>query len=229
MKANVRSTIIAVLLMLPGAAFAAAPAKPATPPQSFATPEKAADALIAAAETFDVAQLTKILGSDGVDLVVTDDTVQDKKQASAFAERAKEKTKVVRDSKNPKVATVLVGTDEWPSPIPIVQKTGGWVFDTKSGRQELLYRRVGSNELDAISICHGYVEAQHEYASERHDGSPINQYAQHVISTEASTTVSRGKTRAEPGRGRWATTSPASSRKGIRTRPSPITVITSRS
>jgi len=184
MKANVRSTIIAVLLMLPGAAFAAAPAKPATPPQSFATPEKAADALIAAAETFDVAQLTKILGSDGVDLVVTDDTVQDKKQASAFAERAKEKTKVVRDSKNPKVATVLVGTDEWPSPIPIVQKTGGWVFDTKSGRQELLYRRVGSNELDAISICHGYVEAQHEYASERHDGSPINQYAQHVISTE---------------------------------------------
>jgi hypothetical protein len=184
MRSNVRSAIVTVLMMLPCAVFAATPAKPTTPPQSFATPEKAADALIVAAGKFDVAELTKILGSDGVDLVVTEDTVQDKKQSAAFAERAKEKTKVVRDPKNAKIATVLVGAEEWPSPIPIVQKTGGWIFDTKTGRQELLYRRVGSNELDAIEVCRGYVEAQHEYASERHDGALINQYAQKIISTE---------------------------------------------
>jgi hypothetical protein len=77
----------------------------------------------------------------------------------------------------------VVGIDDWPLPIPIVQREGRWFFDTKAGRQEILYRRIGSNELDAIEICRGYVEAQHEYAMEKHDGSKINQYAQRIIST----------------------------------------------
>jgi hypothetical protein len=169
------------LVLVLAAALAAA--QPAAQQETFATPDQAAQALIAAAGTFDVAALTKILGPDGVDLVVTKDTVQDKHQASAFAEMAKVKTRVVKDSKNPKTATVIVGPDDWPGPIPIVERNGRWSFDIKAGRQELLYRRVGRNELDAIDVCRGYCEAQDEYASERHDGAPINQYAQRIIST----------------------------------------------
>jgi hypothetical protein len=67
--------------------------------------------------------------------------------------------------------------------MPIVRKSGKWSFDAAAGRRELLYRRIGMNELDAIELCHGYVEAQHEYALQRHDGSSVNQYAQRIIST----------------------------------------------
>ena len=169
------------LVLVLAAALAAA--QPAAQQETFATPDQAAQALIAAAGTFDVAALTKILGPDGVDLVVTKDSVQDKHQASAFAEMAKARTRVVKDSKNPKTATIIVGPDDWPGPIPIVERNGRWSFDTKAGRQELLYRRIGRNELDAIEVCQGFGEAQHDYASERHDGATINQYAQHIIST----------------------------------------------
>jgi hypothetical protein len=78
---------------------------------------------------------------------------------------------------------LLVGNDSWPMPIPIVKRNGAWFFDTKAGREELLLRRIGSNELDAIQMCRGYVEAQIEYAQTKHDGSEVNQYAQRVIST----------------------------------------------
>ena len=175
-----RLVIAAAACGTPMALFAAAPA---TPQETFATPEKAAEALVAAAEQFDVPALTKILGPDGVDLVVSDDTVQDKKQSTAFAARAKEKSHIVRDSKNPAKVTLVIGAEDWPTPIPIVQKGGHWSFDTKSGRQEILYRRIGGNELDAIDVCRGYAEAQNDYASERHDGAVINQYAARIFST----------------------------------------------
>jgi hypothetical protein len=77
----------------------------------------------------------------------------------------------------------LVGNDDWPLPIPIVQKEGKWIFDTNAGRREILLRRIGANELDVIQICRGYVEAQKLYAQEKHDGSEVNQYAQRIIST----------------------------------------------
>ena len=78
---------------------------------------------------------------------------------------------------------LLVGDEEWPFPIPIVKRGATWSFDPKSGRRELLYRRVGANELDAIAICRGYVEAQHEYALQKREGYEVNQYAQRIIST----------------------------------------------
>jgi len=68
-------------------------------------------------------------------------------------------------------------------PIPIVEEGGKWRFDSKAGRQEVLYRRIGRNELDAIEVCRGYVEAQWEYASEKRDGATVNQYAQRIVST----------------------------------------------
>lgn len=151
--------------------------------KAFDTPQQAADALIQAADHYHVPALTQILGPQGVDLVSSEDPIHDKNIAEAFARKAHEKEAVNIDPTNPARATLVVGNDGWPLPIPIVRNNGKWHFDTKAGRQEILFRRIGSNELDAIQICHGYVEAQYEYASEKHDGAEANQYAQQVIST----------------------------------------------
>lgn len=162
-------------------------AKPAeSSPQSqktFNNPKDAADALIRAAESDDVTALKEIFGAAGEDLVSSEDAVQDKNIATAFAAEAHQKNSVTIDPKNPNRAVLVVGNRNWPMPIPIVKRNGKWFFDTKVGRQEMLYRRIGRNELDAIQICRGYVDAQHEYAMEKHDNSEVNQYAQRVIST----------------------------------------------
>ncbi|HET7535713.1 MAG TPA: DUF2950 domain-containing protein [Candidatus Didemnitutus sp.] len=156
-----------------------APVKQAT----YKTPEDACEALIAASEKFDLDALAQVLGPDGVNLVTSDDKVQDKNQATDFAAKAREKTDIVRDPKDEHRATLNVGSDGWPMPIPLVEKSGKWRFDSAAGSQEILYRRVGENELNAIQMCLGYVEAQYDYASEKRDGALINQYAQRVIST----------------------------------------------
>ena len=160
-------------------------ALPQTQPaqKAFATPKEAADALIQAAGVFDVPALLEILGPDGKDLVVSEDTVQDKNRALKFAERAKEKQQVTTDPKNKSLATLTVGSDDWPLPIPIIKKSGKWYFDSKGAHDEILRRRIGSNELDAITVCRGYVEAQEAYARQVHDDSSVNQYAQRIIST----------------------------------------------
>jgi hypothetical protein len=177
-----RGTMLGAILAAAGA-FAAEPAKPAGKQATYATPEAACDALIAASEKFGVAALTEILGPDGVKLVTSDDKVQDKNQAEAFAAKAREKMAIARDAKDDHRATLNVGADAWPMPIPLVEKNGKWHFDTAAGSEEILFRRVGENELCAIQLCLGYVEAQHEYAAEKHDGARINQYAQRVISS----------------------------------------------
>jgi len=156
---------------------------PSQPTQkAFATPKEAVEALIQATENFDAPALKEILGPDGEDLVSSEDPVQDKNNAIAFAARAREKNDVAIDPKNSKRAIISVGSEDWPLPIPLVNKAGKWIFDTKVGLQEVLFRRIGSNELDAIQICRGYVEAQHEYALEKHDNAEVNQYAQRIIS-----------------------------------------------
>src|SRR5580658_4720855 len=153
------------------------------PQETFGTPEKAAAALIQAAESFDVPALKKILGPEGEDLVSSEDPVRDKNIAADFAAKAHERTSFSVDPNNANRTTLLVGDDDFPVAIPIVHKNGSWFFDTKAGRQEMLYRRIGANELDAIETCRNYVEAQHEYAMTKHDGAEVNQYAQRVISS----------------------------------------------
>src|SRR6267142_2767958 len=126
----------------------------------------------------------------GCTVVMFSQAQQSEKQATtpsqptqkAFAARAREKNDVAIDPKNSKRAIISVGSEDWPLPIPLVNKAGKWIFDTKVGLQEVLFRRIGSNELDAIQICRGYVEAQHEYALEKHDNAEVNQYAQRIIS-----------------------------------------------
>jgi Protein of unknown function (DUF2950) len=159
------------------------PAAASAAQKSFASPKEAGDALIQAAASFDVPALKEILGPDGEALVSSEDPVQDKNIAAAFAAKAHEKSSVTVDPKNPNRAVVVAGNDDWPLPIPIVKRNGKWLFDTKAGSQEILFRRIGSNELDAIAICRGYVDAQQEYASTLHDDAKVNQYAQRIIST----------------------------------------------
>ena len=151
--------------------------------KQFDTPKQAADSLIQVASNFDVAGLKEVLGPDSEDIVSSEDPVADKNRALAFANKAKEKTSVEVDKKYPNHAILLVGNDDFPLPIPIVKNKGKWFFDTKVGREEILNRRVGANELNAIDICRGFSEAQHEYAMEKHDDSKVNQYAQRVLST----------------------------------------------
>ncbi len=151
--------------------------------KQFNTPKEAAENLVQAAESFDVAALSEILGPDSTDVISSQDPVADKKQAMAFAAKAKQKSNVGTDPKNPNRAILTVGNDDFPLPIPIVKQKGKWAFDMKAGRQEILNRRIGTNELDAITICRGFAEAQEEYAQEKHDDAKVNQYAQRIIST----------------------------------------------
>ncbi|MBB5339960.1 hypothetical protein HDF13_002293 [Edaphobacter lichenicola] len=150
---------------------------------SFATTKQAADALIQAAANYDVPALMGMFGPDGKDIVSSADAVRDKNSAASFAAEAREKTEVVVDLKNPNRAVLSVGDEEWPLPIPIVRKEAKWYFDIRTGLKEILLRRIGTNELDAITICQGYVEAQKDYAEEIHDDSGVNEYAQRIIST----------------------------------------------
>jgi Protein of unknown function (DUF2950) len=157
---------------------------PAAPTQkSFGSPQEAAEALIQAAERYDVPALMGLFGPDGADLVSSGDPVQDKNRAENFVAKARKKHIVGIDTKNRQRAILSVGNDNWPLPVPIVKRAGKWYFDSKAGRNEILFRRVGANELDAIQVCRGFVEAQKEYASDIHDDSGVNQYAQKIIST----------------------------------------------
>ena len=151
--------------------------------ETFATPQQAVDALINAAEKFDVGALEQTLGPDVDEIIFTGEYPQDRDLAFKFAAEAREKKTVSVDPKNGRRAFLLVGNEDWPFPVPLVRRNDKWSFDTKAGRQELIYRRIGSNELDAIDICHGYVEAQYQYALQKRQGYDVNQYAQRIVSS----------------------------------------------
>jgi len=165
----------------PSKSNAASAAQPGQ--KQFDTPKQAADALVQVATNLDVAAAKEVLGPDGEDIISSEDPVMDKQRATEFANKAKEKMSVKIDKHSPNQAILIVGNDDFPLPIPIVKQKGKWFFDTKVGREEILNRRVGANELNAIEICRGFVDAQHEYALEKHDGSKVNQYAQNILST----------------------------------------------
>jgi Protein of unknown function (DUF2950) len=151
--------------------------------ERFDTPQQAAEALIQVAANFDLAAAKEILGPDSADIVSSEDPVADKNEAQAFAAKAKQKLSIDVDERDPNRAIIVVGNDGLPLPIPLLKENGKWVFDTRLGRQEIINRRIGANELNAIVICRGFVEAQREYAAEKHDTSKVNQYAQNIIST----------------------------------------------
>ena len=170
-----------VLLLLVFVSIAAAQTSVTTKAKSFPTAEEAAKALIEAAEKYDEAALVQILGPESYDIIHTGEPARDREVAQKFAAEARAKNHVAQP-KNSRRAFLSIGEDEWPFPVPIVKGPSGWSFDARAGRTEILYRRIGSNELNAIEICRGYVEAQHEYALIKR-GAGVNQYAQRIIST----------------------------------------------
>jgi len=151
--------------------------------KTFATPKQAVDALVAAADKFDVPTLEQLFGPSTKTVILSNEPAQDRQRAAEFVAKVREKENVSIDPKNPNRATLVIGNDAWLFPIPLVKRAARWSFDTAAGRQTILYRRIGANELDAIAIARGYVEAQHEYALKAREGYDVNQYAQRIIST----------------------------------------------
>ena len=171
-------TLVLIFASRAGAQTTAAPGG-----KTFATPQDAANALIDAAEKHDEAALKDVLGPDSYDIIHTGEPARDSEKTKEFAAHARVKMKIDLNKTKTR-ATMIVGADDWPFPVPIVKTGKSWFFDTKTGRREILLRRIGQNELDAIEICRGYVEAQHEYALQKREGYEVNQYAQRIISTE---------------------------------------------
>jgi hypothetical protein len=151
--------------------------------QTFATPEEAGEALRVAAEHNDTAAMLKVLGPGSKDIVESGDPAEDKSGRAQFAERAHARMRVEVEPGNPDRAVVIVGENDWPLPVPLYRKDGRWSFDAARGRTEILARRVGRNEIGAIEVCRGYVEAQMAYASHDRTGEGMLQYAQKIVSS----------------------------------------------
>ena len=151
--------------------------------KTFSSPGEAVLALYNAAKASDDATILTIFGSSANDIVHTGDAVADKNMVAGFVTRYDQMHRVVLEPDGN--ATLYIGADNWPLPIPIAKNaSGAWYFDTEAGKNEILYRRVGRNENDAIDILHALVEAQMDYASQMHDGSTTKQYAMKFISDE---------------------------------------------
>ena len=151
--------------------------------KGFASAEAAGSALIAAAEKFDTAAIKEILGPGSDDIIDTGEPYRDKEVVMEFGKLGSTKQKIALDPRTKTRAFLEIGDDSWPFPVPLVKSGTQWYFDTAAGRQELLNRRIGSNEYDAMNVCDRFVDAQLEYAAMKHEGARVNQYAQKIIST----------------------------------------------
>jgi Protein of unknown function (DUF2950) len=143
--------------------------------QVFQTPQAAASALVGAAKTDNLTALSSILGPDGRQIISSGDPVADNNAREEFVRRYGQMHRLAYDDEGRVV--LYIGADNWPTPIPLVRKDGGWIFATAAGKEELLYRRIGRNELFTIDVLRNLVDAEHEYAANR------NQFAQKILST----------------------------------------------
>jgi hypothetical protein len=151
--------------------------------KTFASPGDAVLALYNAVKANDQQTLNAIFGASAGAILHTGDEVADKKMGSDFIGRYDQMHRVVMEPDQ--TVTLYVGADNWPLPIPIVKNSSGaWYFDTEAGKKEILYRRIGRNENDAIEVLYTLVDAQREYASSDHDGDKTKHYAMKFISTE---------------------------------------------
>src|SRR5262249_14389767 len=148
--------------------------------QAFKTPDEAASALANAAKASDMKALGTVLGPDGEDIVSSGDEVADAATRQKFVAAYDAKHQIKMDGDNK--AIMIIGNDDFPLPIPLVRKDGMWKFDTAAGREEILFRRIGKNELDAIQSVLAYVDAQNEYAEKDRTGAGVNTYAQRIVS-----------------------------------------------
>jgi hypothetical protein len=147
----------------------------AAPGRTFATPEDAVKALAEAAKTGKLEDIVAIFGPDGQALVDSSDPITARRNRQIFTVAVKEKWRL--EDQGPSTKTLVIGNEEWPFPIPLVKDGNVWRFDTAAGKEEVLARRIGRNELAAIRICRTYVAAQRVYAVRGHDGQPAGVYA----------------------------------------------------
>jgi hypothetical protein len=183
---TLRTPRLRAALVVLGLAMAAGCAKKdeqsAATAAGFDSPEQAVQAFVAALEKNDTAQLSTLLGADSEALFDSGDAVQDAGDRAEFLAAYAAKNALTDDGADRKV--LVVGDQDWPLPIPIVKRDGKWVLDGEAGIDELIYRRVGANELGAIDVSRGFVAAQIEYASEGRDGDPPGIYALKLVSDE---------------------------------------------
>lgn len=150
--------------------------------KSFCSPEEAVNSLAAAVRGHDIKEMLVILGSGSRELISSGDEAEDRNGREKFL-KAYDRMNTLQQESAEKMI-LCIGTDNWPMPIPIVKKGKTWVFDTRKGKQEILNRRIGRNELHVIDVLHAYVDAQHEYATKDCGGGGKVEFAQRLISTE---------------------------------------------
>jgi len=147
----------------------------------FATPEEAATALLQALKSEDLDKLRAIFGPDAQQSLSSGDPLLDRHDRAVIALAMQQSWRwEARGSKN---RTLVIGNERWPLPIPLTKKASGWQFDTQAGKEEVLARRIGRNELFIIDLCRAYPNLQQKYASQPHDGKPAGLYAQKIRST----------------------------------------------
>ena len=145
--------------------------------KTFSSPEDASNALVTATQSNDEKMMLDILGADGKQIVSSGDDVEDAQSRANFVQRYQEMHRLVKE---PDRTTVLyIGAENWPTPIPLLNRGNSWFFDTEAGKKEILFRRIGRNEISTISVCQELVAAQKEYYSTQH-----NEYAQEIFSDE---------------------------------------------
>src|ERR1700693_402604 len=144
--------------------------------KAFSSAEDASQALVAAARSNDEKAMLDILGAEGKQIVSSGDDAEDAENRANFVERYREMHRLVKEADG---STVLyIGAKNWPTPIPLMNKGGSWYFDTEAGKKEILYRRVGRNEMSTIRVCQELVAAEKEYSGQH------NEYAQKIFSDE---------------------------------------------
>jgi len=148
--------------------------------KAFSSPAEAATALIAALQANDNSALLEILGPEAKDIISSGDPAEEKSNRADFVEKYNQMHRFVAEPDG--TTTLYIGAENWPTPIPLVEKGGAWYFDTAAGKQEILCRRVGRNELAAIQICRELADAEKEYYAEPHDGDSTREYAQKFVS-----------------------------------------------
>jgi hypothetical protein len=185
---EIKNILLAALISAPLFALASPSSPAAAPPaeaksaepQSFPTPDDAAKALLEAARSDNRKQINAVFGSHNAELFSSGDDVEDKNNRSDFVTLAQEKIVVEKIGENR--AIVHVGNTDWPFPIPLVKNSDSWQFDAAQGRQEILNRRIGRNELSVLGAIRGYEEAQFDYAISDRDNDGVSEYAQKLQS-----------------------------------------------
>jgi hypothetical protein len=164
-------------------ALAIACAAPSSAQERFDSPEAAAQAVIDAVDNHDSARLSTIFGPQAKGILTSGDSAQDRDEQAAFARLARAKHRLEISPLSPNRAILAIGGEDWPFPVPILRTNGKWSFDAAETPVEMRARRIGSDELDAIEICHGYVEAQLKYASQDRAKDGMLEYAPRLMST----------------------------------------------